>query len=49
MKAAPLAPTLLARLGYAVFEDAGGGALSPVGELPDWFARAFGPGALTEG
>jgi signal transduction histidine kinase/DNA-binding response OmpR family regulator len=42
MNAAAIAPALLERLGYAVFEDAGGGALTPVGELPAWFARAFG-------
>jgi len=42
MKEAPLPETLLARLGYAVFEDAGGGALAPVGSPPEWFLRAFG-------
>ena len=49
MSSAPLIPAVLTRLGYAVFEDAGAGALSPVGELPHWFARAFGPDAVTGG
>ena len=49
MNAPAMAPALLARLGYAVLEDAGGGALSPVGELPDWFPRAFGDDALPDG
>jgi signal transduction histidine kinase/DNA-binding NarL/FixJ family response regulator len=49
MKTEQFAPALLARLGYAVFEDAGCGALTPVGALPDWFARAFGADAVKEG
>ena len=49
MKEAPLPDTLLARLGYAVFEDAGGGALAPVGPPPEWFLRAFGAAAAAGG
>jgi len=49
MKEAPLHETLLARLGYAVFEDAGGGALAPVGPPPEWFVRAFGAAATAVG
>jgi len=49
MKEAPIHETLLARLGYAVFEDAGGGALAPVGPPPEWFLRAFGAEAAAGG
>ena len=45
MKSAALPERLLARLGYAVFEDAGRGALAPVGAPPEWFARVFGAAA----
>lgn len=45
MTPASLPEKLLSRLGYAVFEDAGSGALSPVGAPPEWFARVFGAAA----
>ena len=40
---------VLERLGYAVFEDAGGGALTLVGPPPEWFLRAFGEEAAKGG
>lgn len=49
MKEAPLPETLLARLGYAVFEDAGAGVLKPVGAQPEWFERVFGAEAAAGG
>ncbi|HTQ87231.1 MAG TPA: response regulator [Candidatus Solibacter sp.] len=49
MKEAALPERLLARLGFAVFEDAGGGALVPVGSLPEWFGRVFGADAAKAG
>jgi signal transduction histidine kinase/DNA-binding NarL/FixJ family response regulator len=45
MKEAALPEKLLARLGYAVFEDAGAGVLKPVGAQPEWFERIFGAAA----
>ncbi len=42
MNQAALSDSLLARMGFAVFEDAGAGALRPVGSSPEWFRRAFG-------
>ncbi len=49
MSVAPLPDSLLARLGYAVFEDAGGGVLEPVGAPPEWFGRVFGAETATSG
>ena len=45
MNAAALPETLLARLGYAVFEDVGAGELNTVGPVPEWFGRVFGADA----
>src|SRR5271168_2800262 len=42
MNEGALPETLLTRLGYAVLEDAGAGALRLVGPAPEWFVRAFG-------
>ena len=49
MREAALADTLLTRLGYAVFEDAGAGELTLVGPPPDWFSRAFGEATAAGG
>jgi signal transduction histidine kinase/HPt (histidine-containing phosphotransfer) domain-containing protein len=49
MKEAALPETLLTRLGYAVFEDAGAGELSLIGPAPEWFHRAFGDEAARTG
>ena len=49
MKDAPLPETLLTRLGYAVFEDAGAGELKMIGPAPEWFHRAFGDDAAKTG
>jgi signal transduction histidine kinase/DNA-binding NarL/FixJ family response regulator len=49
MKQAALPERLLARLGYAVFEDAGDGALTAVGAQPEWFHRVFGAEAAAGG
>ena len=49
MKAAALPERLLARLGHAVFEDAGRGVLTAVGAQPEWFERVFGAAAAGSG
>ena len=49
MKPDSLPEQLLARMGYAVFEDAGAGALVPVGAPPEWFGRVFGADAAAAG
>jgi len=49
MKADALPERLLARMGYAVLEDAGAGALVPVGRPPEWFGRVFGADAAEAG
>ncbi|HXZ19623.1 MAG TPA: response regulator [Candidatus Acidoferrales bacterium] len=49
MTADALPEQLLARMGYAVFEDAGAGALVAVGTPPDWFGRVFGADAAADG
>ncbi|HUJ41501.1 MAG TPA: response regulator [Candidatus Acidoferrales bacterium] len=48
-KEAALPERLLARLGYAVFEDSGSGALTAVGSPPQWFSRVFGDAAAGGG
>jgi len=49
MENAPFTETLMGRLGYAVFEDASGGALTLIGPPPEWFLRAFGEEATKDG
>ena len=49
MKADALPGHLLGSMGFAVLEDAGGGALTPVGTTPEWFGRVFGADAARDG
>jgi signal transduction histidine kinase/AmiR/NasT family two-component response regulator len=49
MKQAAVPETLLARMGYAVLEDAGAGGLTAVGPPPEWFGRVFGAKAAAGG
>jgi len=49
MSVEPISETLLTRLGYAAFEDAGGGELTLLGPAPEWFARAFGEESVRGG